>query len=167
MFAFRLSHNTLRINEKRKRISVHLSDLSSFGHFKGVHFQESIRHYWTARLLEWHSSSLQLSCMLQAMVFHFQRYRVFNTRCHWRCSLHGTWNWREKELTPSTSHWRSLWENPQGYCSRGILGRQLCPFRICWCLHRLELSVPDIRGRSTSPTGLITAEPKFLFHFQR
>ena len=33
--------------------------------------------------------------------------------------------------------------------------------------HRLELSVPDIRGRSTSPTGLITAEPKFLFHFER
>ena len=165
MIASRRSHNTLRIDETRKRISVQLADLSSFGHFKGMHFQENIRYHRVASLLEWQSSSPCLPCMLQTMVFHSQRCRVFNTRCHWRCSLHGTW--REKELTPSTSHWRSLWENPQGYCSRGILGRQLCWFRICWCLHRLELSIPDIRGRSTSPTGLITAKPQVLFRFER
>ena len=163
MFAFRRSHNTLRIHEKRKRISVHPRDLSSFGHFKGMPFQENIRYHRVASLLEWQSSSLWLPWLLQTMVFHSQRCRVFNTRCHWRCSLHD--RWREKELTPSTSHWRSLWENPQGFCSRGILGRQLCWLRICWCLHRLELSIPDIRGRSTSPTGLITAEPQFLFLF--
>ena len=167
MLASRRSHNTLRIHEKRKRISVHLPDLSSFGHSKGMHFQENIRYHRVASLLEWQSSSLWLPSLLQTMVFHSQRCRVFNTRCHWRCSLHGTWKWRQKGLIPSTSHWRSLWENPQGYCSRGILGRQLCWFRICWCLHRLELSIPDIRGRSTSPTGLITAEPQFFFQFQR
>ena len=167
MIASRRSHNTLRIDETRKRISVQLADLSSFGHFKGMHFQENIRYHRVASLLEWKSSSLWLPWMLQEMVFHSQRCGVFNTRCHWRCSLHGTWKWRKKRLIPSTSHWRSLWENPQGYCSRGILGRQLCWFRICWCLHRLELSVPDIRGRSTSPTGLITAKPQVLFHFER
>ena len=143
------------------------SDLSSSVDFKGMHFQENIRYHWIACLLEWHSSSLQLSCMLQAMVFHFQRCWMFSTSSHWRYSLHDIWKQRQKESAPCTSHWRSLWENPQGYCSRGILGRQLCWFRICWCLHRLELSIPDIRGRSTSPTGLITAEPKFLFHFER
>ena len=126
MIASRRSHNTLRIDETRKRISVQLADLSSFGHFKGMHFQENIRYHRVASLLEWKSSSLWLPWMLQEMVFHSQRCRVFHTRCHWRCSLHGTWKWRQKELIPSTSHWRSLWENPQGYCSRGILGRQLC-----------------------------------------
>ena len=55
MFAFRRSHNTLRIHEKRKRISVHLPDLSSLAILKECIFKKAsdttgLRVFWSGNL---------------------------------------------------------------------------------------------------------------------
>ena len=55
MFAFRRSHNTLRIHEKRKRISVHLPDLSSLAILKECIFKKTsdttgLRVFWNGNL---------------------------------------------------------------------------------------------------------------------
>ena len=55
MFASRGSHNTLRIHEKRKRISVHLPDLSSLAILKECIFKKAsdttgLRVFWSGTL---------------------------------------------------------------------------------------------------------------------
>ena len=55
MFASRRSHNTLRIHEKRKRISVHLPDLSSLAILKECIFKKAsdttgLRVFWSGNL---------------------------------------------------------------------------------------------------------------------
>ena len=55
MFAFRRSHNTLRIHEKRKRISAHLPDLSSLAILKECIFKKAsdttgLRVFWSGNL---------------------------------------------------------------------------------------------------------------------
>jgi len=121
-------------------------------------FQQKVRQNWSACILEWQPSYLQLPHLLQTMVFHFQRCRVLSSRGYWWCDLYDTWKWCQKELAPPSPYRRSVWERRQGNSARGILGWRLCWLRICWRLHRLELSVPDLRGRNTTPTGLNSAD---------
>ena len=128
-----------------------------------MHFQEDVEQHSAECLLDWRCSHLQLWRLLQSMVFHLQRCRVFRSSSHWWCSVHEIWKWQQtKEFASRTSYWRSLWENPQRHSGCWILGRQTCRSEICWCSHRLARSVPDLRGRNTSPTGLITADSDFL-----
>ena len=122
--------------------------------FLGMCFQQIFSQHWPPCLLEWRSQYLQLPRLLQAVAFHLQRRRVLGPRCHWWLSVHGTWEWKQEEFTPSATNRRCMWESSPGNRARGILGRQLPECQKCWRVHGLELSIPDLRGRSATSTGL-------------
>lgn len=122
--------------------------------FPGMHFQQDIRQHRVTSLLQWRFSTLQLRCVLQAVVFHFQWHGVLCSSSHWWSPLHCARKEPCGKSAPSEAHRGRLWGRSRGNRGRGILGRELQRLWKRWRLHRMELSISDLRGRITSPTGL-------------
>ena len=89
----------------------------------GMSFQQEVFQNRAASLFQWKPSSLQLSCVLQTVVFHLQWRRVLSSSSYWWSRLHGLRKQREEKFAPSASNRRRLWKGPQRQGTRGILGR--------------------------------------------
>ena len=89
----------------------------------GMHFQEEVCKNRAASLLQRGPSSLQLSSLLQTVVFHFQWRRVHSSSSHWWNRLHDPRKQRQEKFAQSSSNRRRLWEGQQRHRARGILGR--------------------------------------------